>query len=64
MTLLKQCMAWVTVLKRTPSQTFQNIHWRLLLAYMMAMTAIVGISAVTVYIFSTKVVINSYTVNS
>jgi two-component system, OmpR family, manganese sensing sensor histidine kinase len=51
MTLLKQCMAWVTASNRIRSQTFKDIHWRLLLAYMMAMTAIFGVSAVTVYIF-------------
>jgi two-component system, OmpR family, manganese sensing sensor histidine kinase len=50
-TLLKQCMAWVTASNRVPSQTFKDIHWRLLLAYVMAMTTIFGVSAVTVYIF-------------
>lgn len=51
MTLLKQFMAWVTASKQTPSQIFQDIHWRLLLVYVMAMTSIFGVSAVTVYIF-------------
>jgi hypothetical protein len=32
MTLLKQCMAWVTASNRVLSQTFQDIQWRLLLA--------------------------------
>jgi two-component system, OmpR family, manganese sensing sensor histidine kinase len=48
---LKQCMAWVTGSNRSPSQTLRETHWRLLLAYVTAMTAIFGVSATTVYYF-------------
>ncbi|KAM3095130.1 sensor histidine kinase [Phormidesmis sp. 146-35] len=51
MTSLKQCMVWVTASNRVPSQTFRDIHWRLLLAYVVAMTTIFGVSAIAVYFF-------------
>jgi two-component system, OmpR family, manganese sensing sensor histidine kinase len=44
-------MDWVTVSSRVPSQTFKDIHWRLLVAYVTAMTAIFGVSAIAVYFF-------------
>lgn len=54
MILLRQFMGWVTALRRTPKQTFQALHWRLLLSYLTVMAAILGTSATAVYVFFTR----------
>lgn len=54
MILLRQFMGWVTALRRTPKQTFQSLHWRLLLSYLTVMAAILGTSATAVYVFFTR----------
>lgn len=54
MILLRQFMGWVTALRRTPKQTFQALHWRLLLSYLTVMAAILGTSATAGYVFFTR----------
>lgn len=44
-------MGWGTVSGKASNPVFKNIHWRLLLVYLIGMTAIVGISATAVYAF-------------
>ncbi len=51
MTLLRQFTGWVIASNKIPSQMFKDIHWRLLLAYLIAMAAILGVSAGALYGF-------------
>lgn len=44
-------MGWDTVSNKVPNSVFKDIHWHLLLAYLVTMTAIFGISATAVYSF-------------
>ncbi|MDJ0706061.1 MAG: HAMP domain-containing sensor histidine kinase [Leptolyngbyaceae cyanobacterium MO_188.B28] len=51
MTLLRQFTGWVIASNKIPSQIFKDIHWRLLLAYLIAMAAILGVSSAALYGF-------------
>ncbi len=54
MTLLKQFMDWVTVSRTPPSQEFFYLRRRLLVAYVMVMATILGISGTAMYIFFSR----------
>lgn len=55
MTLLRQFMAWVTASNPTPrQQMFSALRQRLLLSYLLAMTAILAVSGTAVYIFFSR----------
>ena len=53
MTLLKQFMDWDTASSRNSSQRFPHLPTRLLLAYLIAIGAVFGISTVSLYVFFT-----------
>ena len=48
---MRQFTGWVIASNKIPSQNFKDIHWRLLLAYLIAMAAILGVSAAALYGF-------------
>jgi signal transduction histidine kinase len=48
---LKPFMGWGIVSSKAFNPLFKDVHWRLLLAYLMTMTAIWGIAATAVYSF-------------
>lgn len=48
---LRQFMDWGIVSGKVFNPVFKDIHWRLLIAYLITMTAIFGISAAAVYSF-------------
>jgi signal transduction histidine kinase len=54
MTSLKQFTGWAIGSNRIPNQIFNDIHGRLMLAYLVAMTAIVGVSETTFYFFFSR----------
>ncbi len=48
---MRQFTGWVIASNKIPSQIFKDIHWRLLLAYLIAMAAILGVSSAALYGF-------------
>ena len=54
MTLLKQFMDWVTASNKTSSSGFSYMRRRLLVAYLLIMGTILGVSGTALYVFFTR----------